>query len=164
MPMMVDAWPRVKTVHRPKRPRHLARKNLILATFWNYEGPGICYDVAQANAVMPLSNNKTSLKAKINGLEAFGATGGVLGTAFSWYLLSPNWKSIWTGQSQPKDYALLKQTNSNGKPKLRKVAILMTDGSYNTYRGWKGQDIKMLSDNAKQMCANMKARSSKFIQ
>ena len=128
------------------------------ADFWNYDPTGYCSDVSPKNEVIALTNDKVKLKSKISGLEAFGATGGVLGTAFSWYMLSPNWKTIWTGASEPKDYALLKQTNANGKPKLRKVAILMTDGSYNTYRGWKNQDINKLSTNAKQMCANMKAK------
>ena len=128
------------------------------ATHWNYEPDGKCYDVAESDEVLPLTNNKTALKNKIAGLEAFGATGGVLGTAFSWYMISPLWKSIWTGQSQPKDYSLLTQKNAQGKPKLRKIAILMTDGSYNTFRGWKGQDIKTLSNNAKQLCSNMKAK------
>lgn len=128
------------------------------ATFWNYDYSGMCYDVAPANEVMPLTNDKAKLKSKISGLQAFGATGGVLGTAFSWYMLSPAWKNIWTGQSQPKPYEKLKETNADGKPKLRKVAILMTDGSYNTFRGWKGQDINLLSSNAKEMCANMKAK------
>jgi Flp pilus assembly protein TadG len=125
---------------------------------WNYSADGVCYDVAQSNEVLPLTNNKTTLKAKINGLEAYGATAGVLGTAFSWYMLSPNWKTIWTGQSQPKSYDLLTETNSQGKPKLRKIAIIMTDGSYNTMRGWKDQDVTTMSANALQMCTNMKAK------
>jgi phage-related tail protein len=91
-------------------------------------------------------------------LEAYGATAGVLGTAFSWYMLSPNWKTIWTGQSQPKSYDLLSETNSQGKPKLRKIAIIMTDGSYNTMRGWKDQDVTTMSANALQLCTNMKAK------
>lgn len=136
----------------------LGKKKADPATFWNYDTTGKCYDVAASNEVMPLTNDKAELKGKIDSLEAFGSTGGVLGTAFSWYMLSPEWKNVWTGQSQPKSYSLLTQLNSSGRPKLRKIAILMTDGSYNTFRGWKGQDINMVSANAKQMCANMKAK------
>jgi hypothetical protein len=141
-----------------KATKALGKKKSDPAVNWNYEPNGTCYDVDNANEVLPLSNDKAALKAKISGLQGYGATGGVLGTAFSWYMLSPLWKDVWTGQSQPKAYELLKEKNDAGKPKLRKVAILMTDGSYNTYRGWKDQDIKMLSDNAKQMCTNMKAK------
>ena len=126
------------------------------ATHWNYDPAGDCADVAEANTVLPLTNDKGVLKAKIAGLEAYGSTSGVLGTAFAWYMLSPNWKNIWTGQAQPKSYALLSQLNSAGKPKLRKVAILMSDGVYNTYRGWKDQDKNLMSTNAIAMCTGMK--------
>lgn len=128
------------------------------AYHWNYEQSGTCYDIANANEVLPLTNDKTALKKKIDGLEAYGATGGVLGTSFSWYMLSPNWKSVWGGSSQPKAYSLLKETNDTGSPKLRKIAILMTDGVYNTHRGWKDQDINDQSANAIAMCAEMKKK------
>ena len=128
------------------------------ADHWNYTLDGSCADIGNSNQIMPLSNDKSALKARINGLEAFGATAGVLGTAFSWYMISPNWKTVWTGTAAPKDYGLLTEKNTTGAPKLRKVAILMTDGVYNTYRGWKEQDKKVLSDNAIAMCAAMKAK------
>ena len=128
------------------------------ATHWNYESGGTCYDVANADEVLPLTNDTTTLKSRIAGLEAYGATAGVLGTAFAWYMLSPDWKDVWTGQSQPKDYALLSQKNASGKPKLRKIAILMTDGVYNTFRGWKDQDKTVLATAAKTMCSAMKAK------
>ena len=136
----------------------LGAKKADPADHWNYTADGACADVPQSDAVLPLTNDKSTLKNKINGLEAFGSTGGVLGTAFSWYMLSPEWKDIWTGSSQPKSYSLLTDLNAQGKPKLRKISILMTDGGYNTFRGWKGQDINVLSANAKQLCTNMKAK------
>jgi hypothetical protein len=43
-------------------------------------------------------------------------------------------------------------------PKLRKIAVLMTDGMYNTARGWKDQDPVQMATDAKQMCSNMKAQ------
>ncbi len=125
---------------------------------WNYESGGPCADLSNANTIMPLTSDTAALKAKIDGLEAFGATGGVLGTAFAWYMLSPNFKSVWTGTSEPKAYSLLTQKNSTGAPKLRKVAVLMTDGVYNTFRGWKDQDQKFIADNAIAMCNAMKAK------
>ncbi len=136
----------------------LGNKKTDPAEHWNYDDTGYCYDVANANEVLPLTNDKTNLKKKIDGLEAYGATGGVLGTSFSWYMLSPNWKSVWGGSSQPKAYSLLKDMNDTGSPKLRKIAILMTDGVYNTYRGWKDQDINVQSTNAIAMCAEMKKK------
>ena len=138
--------------------KKLGKKSTDPAEHWNYDDVGACYDVANSDQVLPLTNDTAALKAKINGLEAYGATAGVLGTAFSWYMLSPNWKTVWTGQSQPKDYSLLTEKNSNGKPKLRKIAILMTDGVYNTYRGWKDQSASDLSTAAISMCTEMKKK------
>ena len=82
---------------------------------------GVCSIPAGAE-IMPLSTDKTSLLAKINGLSAGGGTAGHLGTAWAWYTLSPSWSSLWPA-STPAAY---------GTDKLQKIAILMTDGEYNT--------------------------------
>jgi len=82
---------------------------------------GVCTVPAGAE-VMPLSSDKTSLLAKINSLSAAGGTAGHLGTAWAWYALSPNWSSLWPS-SAPAAY---------GSDNLEKIAILMTDGEYNT--------------------------------
>lgn len=125
---------------------------------WNYTPGGSCDETANGNQVVPLTINTAALKTAINGLSAYGGTGGVLGTSFAWSLLSPNWKNVWTGQSQPAAYADLTIMGTSGLPKLRKIAILMTDGGYNAYRGWKGQDMATVSTNAKAVCTAMKAK------
>ena len=62
-----------------------------------------------------------------------GATAGHLGTAWAWYLLSPNWASLFDKDNQPAAYDDLKRTIGKAKtPLLRKIAVLMTDGEYNT--------------------------------
>lgn len=127
-----------------------------LAYQWEYS-PWDCADIDPANSVMPLSSDKTALLSKINSLVAYGSTSGALGTAWSWYTLSPEWNNIWTGTSQPGSYADMAAVAPN-PPKLRKIAVLMTDGVYNTHRGWKDQDPDMVSNNAKQICTNMKAK------
>lgn len=127
------------------------------AKHWNFEPNGTCFDVANANEIMPLSSNKAALKARIDGLEAFGATAGALGTSFSWYMLSPKWKNVWPAASEPAPYSQLTETTSSGGHKLRKIAIMMSDGVYNTYRGWKEQDQTRVSGYATTMCTNMKA-------
>jgi hypothetical protein len=73
--------------------------------------------------LMPLTNNKPGLKSAIDGLNAAGWTAGHLGTAWAWYTLSEKWAGIWPAASRP------------GTPssQLKKVAVLMTDGDYNTY-------------------------------
>jgi Flp pilus assembly protein TadG len=127
------------------------------ADFWNYNSVGECSDVAEANEIRPLSSDKTALAAHIDGLEAYGSTSGALGTAFAWYMMSPNWNNVWPSGSQSGNYSDLTNIQSNGRPRLRKVAVLMTDGGYNTVRGWKGQDQQGVSNHAKQLCTNMKA-------
>ncbi len=128
------------------------------AEHWNYRENGACSQMDDANEIMPLSSDKSALKTKIDSLEADGSTAGALGTAFAWYMLSPNWASIWTGNSAPAPYSELTETQANGAPKLRKVAVLMSDGVFNTYRSWNGQNQQDMSNYAKQMCTNMKAQ------
>lgn len=122
---------------------------------WNYEPGGSCADEAESNQILPLTTDKNALSAQINGLTAYGATSGALGTAWAWYMISPNWDNVWTGTSKPAPYSDL-TTMVNGRPKLKKVAVLMTDGEYNTYRGWKESDQAMVSANARTICQNMK--------
>ncbi len=125
------------------------------AYHWNYEPGGSCADEDQANQIQPLTANKNTLIARIKGLTAYGATSGALGTAWAWYMISPNWDDVWTGASKPDPYSDL-ATMVGGRPKLKKIAVLMTDGEYNTYRGWKESDQAMVSANARTICQNMK--------
>jgi Flp pilus assembly protein TadG len=83
---------------------------------------GVCV-VPSGSEVMPLTSDKSSLLAKVDKLSAAGGTAGHLGTAWAWYALSPNWASIWPFASAPAAY---------GTADLDKIAILMTDGEYNT--------------------------------
>lgn len=130
------------------------------AWHWNYNdlgngNAGVCEDVANANEVQPLTSDKDALNTRIEALEAFGSTNGGFATAFAWYMLSPNWSSIWTGQSTARPYSET-QPDADGKVQTRKVAILMSDGVYNTHRGWKDQDKTEMSTRAKQLCEAMK--------
>ncbi len=110
------------------------------------------YACKPTSTVMPLTNDKIALKAHIDGFPTTGTTAGHLGTAWAWYLLSPNWSSVWTGGSVPQPYSLLTQTNSEGHPKLRKIAVLMTDGEYNKW--YTGSDS---TTQARAICTNIKA-------
>lgn len=124
---------------------------------WNYGGSAWCEDMPDSNTVMPLSSDKAALTSQIDNLEASGATAGALGVAWTWYMLSPNWDTIWTGQAKPGSYADLTAKQPSGAPKLRKVAVLMSDGVFNALRGAKDQSPAMVSNHAKQVCTNMKA-------
>ncbi len=93
------------------------------------------YSDNEVNLIMPLTKDTTALKARIDKLSTGGSTAGHLGTAWAWYLLSPNWNTVLqtafatAGAAGP--YSDLSVTNSKGMPKLRKIAVLMTDGDYN---------------------------------
>jgi len=81
--------------------------------------------------IVPMTSNKDALKGVINGFVASGNTSGHLGTAWAWYLLSPNWSSVLPEGSKPQPYSMLAQVGEKGQPLLKKVAVLMTDGEYN---------------------------------
>jgi Flp pilus assembly protein TadG len=87
------------------------------------------YGDAEINTIQPLSNDKTMLKRRIDKLETGGSTAGHLGTAWAWYLLSPKWNTVLTSTAGP--YSDLTSVNAKGAPKLRKIAVLLTDGEYN---------------------------------
>jgi Flp pilus assembly protein TadG len=84
-----------------------------------------------SSPIVPLTSDKTRLVAAIDAFAAKGSTSGHLGTAWAWYLLSPNWSSALPAESRPGAYGDLTATSASGQPKLRKIAVLMTDGEYN---------------------------------
>ncbi|HET6388619.1 pilus assembly protein [Hyphomicrobium sp.] len=79
-------------------------------------------DVAANAEVLPLTSDKNTLLSKINGLSVGYYTAGHIGTAWAWYMLAPNWASLWASSSKPAAY--------NTKD-VKKIAVLMTDGEYN---------------------------------
>jgi hypothetical protein len=74
-------------------------------------------------AIEPMTDQKPTLKAKIDALVAGGSTGGHIGIGWGWYLVSPNFSYLFPAVSQPGAY---------GTEHLFKVVILMTDGEYNS--------------------------------
>jgi Flp pilus assembly protein TadG len=83
------------------------------------------------NAVLPLTSDVSTLNSQIGALQASGSTGGQVGVAWGFYTLSPNWSSVWPAASKPAPYSDL-NVKINGQPKLKKIAVLMTDGEYNS--------------------------------
>jgi Flp pilus assembly protein TadG len=111
----------------------------------------------EVNLIMPMTKDKTALKARIDKLSTGGSTAGHLGTAWAYYLLSPKWNSLFPMASAAGPYSDLTVMNSRNQPKLRKIAVLMTDGDYNINycKGVEAQnsdqspDIKCNSENGK---------------
>jgi len=128
----------------------------------NYSSPASC---TQQEAIIPLTSNRDVLKTAIDNFTAGGSTAGSLGTAWAWYLLSPRWASIWSGDSAPAPYSDITTMTPKGMPKLHKVAVLMTDGIYNTRGGVQysdgGAEAIAISNNAVSICNNMKAAGIK---
>lgn len=126
------------------------------ATHYNCEANGYC-STPEENQIVPLSDDKSALLNKIDGLKATGSTAGALGTAVTWYMLSPNWNSVWPSASSADPYSHISIIQPNGQQKLRKVAVLMSDGVFNAMRSWTGQNQQEVSDHAKAICIAMKA-------
>lgn len=76
-----------------------------------------------STSIMPLTTDKAALKTRIDSLQASGSTAGHIGLGWGWYMISPNFGSLWPQESQPGAY---------GAEKLMKVVVLMTDGAFNT--------------------------------
>jgi Putative Flp pilus-assembly TadE/G-like len=151
MPLSYDSRDIQATSHLGKVPGDPAEN-------WNYTPDGGCADVAPSNIIMPLSADKAALNARVDGFSFFGSTSGPLATQWSWYMLSPKWKSIWPSASEPAPYSDLAVLSPSGAPKLKKIAVLMTDGVYNSIRGWKvGEQVRM-SAYASKVCREMKAQ------
>ncbi|MEL7481133.1 MAG: pilus assembly protein TadG-related protein [Pseudomonadota bacterium] len=97
---------------------------------------------------LPLTNNKTVLFDYINGMNASNGTAGHLGLAWGWYLISPNWSSIWPAASEPHDY---------NEPDTAKALILMTDGDFNDQHPFSAAGA---TDLAARYCDNIRANTN----
>ena len=84
------------------------------------DSPGNACPTASITA---LSASRSDLKSQISALAANGSTAGQIGLAWGWYLVSPNFSSLWTGAGTPAAY---------NPQRTLKVVILMTDGEFNT--------------------------------
>jgi Flp pilus assembly protein TadG len=127
--------------------------------------------------LVPLTSNKTTLTNAIDSYAATGSTAGHIGIGWGWYTLSPRWNNVFTGTSAPASYSKLTEIGPKGVPVLKKIAVLMTDGDFNTAYcngviaknsgTGSGADADHIncnatngtsSDQALQLCAAMKAK------
>jgi Flp pilus assembly protein TadG len=116
--------------------------------------------------LLPLTNDKVAIKALVDSLTDNGYTAGQMGTAWAWYALSPNFNGLWPAASAARPYSDMTTMNGNGQPLLKKIAILMTDGDYNTQycKGLGNWDQNCNGDNgssqsqAQQLCTSMKSQ------
>lgn len=85
------------------------------------------------STLIPLTAKNATLTTAINGLRDGGGTGGQMGIAWGWYTLSPNWNNLWPSDSRPVAY---------GKAKMKKIALIMTDGDFNDFYDFTPLDQK----------------------
>lgn len=104
-------------------------------------------------AIVPLSDDKATLKTTVDAYRDGGTTAGHLGTAWGWYLVSPEWAGTWASGSKPAPYR-------DGK--TIKAVVVMTDGIYNTIGGINGGDRSGTATDAAEIavdtCEAMKAQ------
>lgn len=87
---------------------------------YNYPNSG---NSCISQQIVPLTSNKTTLQNAVNALTDGGSTAGHIGTAWAWYLISPNFAYLFPSANKAAAY---------DAPNTRKIAIIMTDGEYNT--------------------------------
>lgn len=108
-------------------------------------------------AVIPLTTDKARLTTAIDRFVANGWTAGGIAVQWSYYMLSPNWRSIIRDAGQGDGPA------DHDERKIAKYVILMTDGAFNTaFAGVTGraQDSSAASArspaSAEAVCQRMK--------
>ncbi|MEQ1672713.1 MAG: VWA domain-containing protein, partial [Hyphomicrobium sp.] len=108
--------------------------------------------------VLPLQgkSQQQEVKDTIDSYLASGATAGHIGTAWGWYLLSPEWASVLPAASAPKPYT---------DPNVKKSMIIMTDGEFNTsYLTGSSSDSVQADESYAQFDALCNAIKGKNIQ
>lgn len=80
-------------------------------------------NVCPGAGIVPLTVDADYLNERIASLQAAGSTAGHIGLAWGWYMLSPNWASLFPGAGQGASYSA---------PETLKIVVLMTDGAFNT--------------------------------
>lgn len=124
-------------------------------------GMGAC-GIDSNGEMVPMTNDKTVLHNKINSLVDGGNTGGHVGTAWTYYLLSPNWAKVLPNGSKPVAY---------GTENTKKIAVLMTDGEYNSVHDSNGVETSKSGagssvngadspSQAKKICDDMKKKDA----
>jgi len=88
-----------------------------------HKNGGLNSNKCPAVKIRPLTNKLNKLKSDVDSYVADGYTAGHLGIAWTYYMLSDKWQSLWPSASDPADYSA----------KVQKIALLMTDGEFNTY-------------------------------
>ncbi len=84
----------------------------------NYPDPdGDCME----STIQPLSSSIRGIKSNIDDLSVSGSTAGQIGIAWGWYMVSPNFGSLWPSSAGA----------AYNTAETLKAVIIMTDGEFN---------------------------------
>jgi len=107
-----------------------------------YNSGGTC-STSAIPVIKPLTTDKQSLKTHIAAFQALSTTAGHVATAWSWYMLSPEWNNFWCSNG----YTIAPYSDTE----TIKAAVLMSDGEFNGNIG-----VTSASAQALEICQNMK--------
>jgi Flp pilus assembly protein TadG len=114
-----------------------SRTNCATTSGWAYKsgaGPGTHGPNKYCpTPITPLVAEKSTVFTAIDALQARGNTHVVLGAAWAWRLLSPNWRGLWGGQMDANNLPL-----AYDEPLMSKAVVLLTDGDNTMSNGSRG--------------------------
>jgi Flp pilus assembly protein TadG len=112
------------------------------------------------STVVPLTADADKLLDEIKRFNGVGATAGHIGVQWTRYLLSPKWSGFLRqeagNQAAPAPY-------SNSPTAVRKVAILLTDGEFNTQFAEGGSSASFAKAHCEAMKANVEVFTIGFM-
>ncbi len=91
-----------------------------------------------------LTNHRDTLDNYVSRLSAKGYTAGHLGIAWTWYLISDRWDTVFDDTATPAAFT---------DPDVKKAVVLMTDGVFNA-AGYLGEGDS--ATQARTLCTEMK--------
>lgn len=86
---------------------------------------GYGYNSGCGSPIVPMTTNRLTAKARVDGLEPsinYGGTMTNMGLVWAWRTISPRWRGLWSGvpEDRPYDY---------DHPENYKAVIILTDGA-----------------------------------
>lgn len=130
-----------------RRPRTCTRWRFGVCQSWTTPNSGC---ISAANMILPMTNDETTLRAKITGLTTGGNTYGNVGMAWGWHVVSPD---------EPYDEGVAYDDRH-----WSKTVIMMTDGDntidtgYAVYGSHATNPLTVtdLNERFAEICDNMK--------